>query len=146
VFADLHAHDPGLTRTGRRTHRRVGVYYRPTVGWRPFAQGRDRSAYFFDLNGSETRSRLGQIVSIIRKLWISSTFDFQRAPHLPHIRLLVRRFNSARPDIPAFRRTHGISIGEWLCSGPGLKTRRIHSRVLHEQRAPILRGNRTVVR
>jgi hypothetical protein len=32
-------------------------------------------------------------------------------------------------------------IREWLCYGPGFKTRRILSCVLQEQEAPILRGN-----
>ena len=92
-------------------------------------------------------SRLSQFVPIVRKLWISSTFDFQRALHLPHIRLLVRRFNSARPRRCSFPEdTRHFPIRERLCSGPGFKTRRILSRVLHEQKTPILRGDRTVVR
>ena len=92
-------------------------------------------------------SRLGQFVPIVRKLWISSTFDLQRALHLPHIRLLVRRFNSARPRRCSYPRdTRHFPIGEYLCSGPGFKTRRILSRVLHEQKSPIGQGSRAVYR
>src|ERR1035437_9216550 len=86
-------------------------------------------------------SRLGQFVPIVRKLWISSTFDFQRALHLPHIRLLVRRFNSAPPTLILSGGHKHFPIREWLCSRPGFKMRRILSCVLHEREALILRGN-----
>ena len=58
------------------------------------------------------------------------------------IRLLVRRFNSARPRRSSFPEdTRHCPIGEWLCSGPGFRTRRILSCVLHAGDAPIVRGN-----
>ena len=37
--------------------------------------------------------------------------------------------------------TRHVPIREWLCSGPGFRTRRILPGVLHEQKALILRGN-----
>src|ERR1035438_8178070 len=87
-------------------------------------------------------SRLGQFVPIVRKLWISSAFDFQRALHLHRIRLRVRQFNSARPRRSSFPEdTRHCPIREWLCSGRGSRTRRILSSVLHEHEALILRGN-----
>ena len=88
-------------------------------------------------------SRPGQFVPIVRKLWISSTLDFQRALHLPHIRLLVKRFNSA--DVAPFRRTHGISRTENSSALGQVSKRGESSRVSFvKQKMPILRRNWTV--
>jgi hypothetical protein len=93
-------------------------------------------------------SQLGQFVPIVRKLWSSSTFVFQRTIHSSQIRLLARRFNSARPRRFSFPEdTCHFQIREWLCSGPGFcsvpgfRTRKILSCVLHELEMLIFRGN-----
>lgn len=76
-------------------------------------------------------SHLGHVVPIVRKLWIIRP-SISSEP----------RFKSARLRHSFFPEdTRHFPIREWLCSGPGFKTRRILSCVLQEQEAPILRGN-----
>jgi hypothetical protein len=91
--------------------------------------------------------QLGQFVPIDRRIWINSKFDFQRVLHLPHLRLLLRRLDTARSGSSTFPEdTRQFANREQLCSGPGFKTRRNLSSVLHQKKTPLLRGNRTVVR
>jgi len=97
------------------------------------------------LNGAETPLPTRPICPDCPKTLDQFDIRSQRALHLPHIRLLVRRFNSARPRRCSYPRDTRISDRRIPLFWARLQTRRILSRVLHEQKSPIGQGGRAFI-
>jgi hypothetical protein len=91
-------------------------------------------------------SQPSHFVAIVRKYFGLVRHSSSSEPFICLISACLRGGSNLRD--PTFLLSGGHSafpIREWLCSGPGFKTRRILSCVLHERKEPILRGNSGIV-
>ena len=87
-------------------------------------------------------SQLGHVVRIVRKTLDQFDIRFPASHSFISYPIACEAVQFRAP--PTFLLSGGhtaFPIREWLCYGPGFKTRRILSCVLQEQEAPILRGN-----
>ena len=94
-----------------------------------------------DLNGPGIAFQCGLVVWITQKIWIYPRLDPQPAISYPAEGPDQFR---APPESPFPEDTRHFPIREWLCSGRGLKARRILSCVLQEQKVPIMRGKSAI--